>query len=183
MFIRSKSSKMIGVFLNVAILAACNGPKDLFSSGYQSAVVLGRVENVVLEESKLKLKARIDTGAGISSIHAENVEIVKGAGLTPDRVSFKIHDSSGRVVKLEREIVEWMRVKRKGVAGYIQRPVVVMDLCLGGKQIEARVNLANRTRFIYPLLVGRNVLKAGDFLIDPAKTFLEHPGCTWRRKK
>jgi hypothetical protein len=151
----------------------------------ETGTVLGRVENVVLQDSKLKLKARIDTGAGVSSVHAEIIEVVKAdtSGASRDRIVFRISDSSGRLVKFDREVEEWMRVKRKGVSGFIDRPVVLMDLCLGGKQIEVRVNLANRSRFLYPLLIGRNALKAGDFLIDPAKTFLEHPGCSWKSKK
>jgi hypothetical protein len=52
-----------------------------------------------------------------------------------------------------------------------------MDFCIGGKRIEARVNLAKRDRFIYPLLVGRNLLKAGDFLINPAKKFMSVARC------
>jgi hypothetical protein len=151
-----------------------------------TGIVLGRVENVVLQDSELKLKARIDSGAGVSSVHAEILEIVKAnpaGAASHDRIVFRIRDTSGRVVKLEREVIEWMKVKRKGVTGFIDRPVVLMDFCLGGKQIEARVNLANRSRFIYPLLIGRNVLKAGGFLIDPSETFLEHPGCKWRTKK
>lgn len=148
-------------------------------------VILGRVENVVLQDSKLKLKARMDTGAGVSSIHAEILQVMKAdsSGVSRDRIIFHLKDKSGRLVRLERDVQEWMRVKRKGNAGFIERPVVLMDFCIGGRIIEARVNLANRSRFIYPLLIGRNVLKAGDFLIDPSRKFVEHPGCNWKAKK
>jgi hypothetical protein len=53
----------------------------------------------------------------------------------------------------------------------------MMDICLGGKQIEGRVNLTDRSTFLYPVLLGRNILKAGDFLIDPERNFMEHPSC------
>ena len=171
--------------LALALLVTCFSPRELVSSeGKRSGIVLGRVENVVLEDAALKLKARIDTGAGVSSVHAEILDVFRAdaTGVFRDRIVFRLSDTSGRVVRLERDVLEWMRVKRKGVSGFIDRPVVLMDFCLGGKQIEARVNLANRSRFIYPLLIGRNVLKAGGFLIDPSKTFMEHPGCDWRTK-
>jgi len=173
----------LSLALAFAMLVTCSSPRELArSEGKNTGIVLGRVENVVLEDSALKLRARIDTGAGVSSVHAEILDVVKvdATGVPRDRIVFRIRDTSGRVVKLERDVVEWMRVKRKGVSGFTNRPVVLMDFCLGGKQIEARVNLANRSRFIYPLLIGRNVLKAGGFLIDPGKKFMEHPGCDWR---
>jgi hypothetical protein len=52
-----------------------------------------------------------------------------------------------------------------------------MDMCLAGKKLEGRFNLANRDDFLYPVLVGRNLLKTGDFLIDPKRKFVEEPGC------
>jgi hypothetical protein len=151
----------------------------------EQKIILGRVENVILQDSAIKLKARIDTGAGVSSLHADDLTIISADKMkgVPARVNFRVRDASGRIVRLERDVVDWMRVKRKGDKGYIRRPVVMMDFCLAGKQIEARVNLANRSRFLYPLLVGRNLLKTGDFLIDPAQTFLTNPGCRWKKNR
>jgi hypothetical protein len=167
------------------LMTSLNPRNQGYSQCGDARVILGRVENVVLQDSKLKLKARIDTGAGVSSIHADILEIKKAgpSGTPRDRIIFRLRDKGGRVVRLERDVQEWMRVKRKGTAGFIDRPVVLMDFCLGGKVVEARVNLANRSRFLYPLLIGRNVLKAGDFLIDPSRAFLEHPGCKWKAKE
>jgi hypothetical protein len=54
---------------------------------------------------------------------------------------------------------------------------VILDICLGGKRLEGRFNLADRELFLYPVLVGRNILRTGDFLIDPKGKFMEHPGC------
>jgi hypothetical protein len=79
---------------------------------------------------------------------------------------------------VERTIVNWANIKSKSAqGGYAKRPVVMMDFCLGGRRIEGRVNLADRGTFIYPVLMGRNILKAGDFLIDPERKFMERPGC------
>jgi hypothetical protein len=43
-----------------------------------------------------------------------------------------------------------------------------MRLRLGEKEREVRVNLTNRKRFIYPLLLGREAILAFNGLIDPA---------------
>lgn len=50
----------------------------------------------------------------------------------------------------------------------IQRPVVLMKIRLADKERTIRVNLTNRKRFIYPLLLGREAIKAFDGLIDPS---------------
>ena len=56
------------------------------------------------------------------------------------------------------------------------RPVILLRICLGGVRKEAEVNLVDRSRFKYPLLIGRSFL-AGDFLIDSDQTYLLKPLC------
>jgi hypothetical protein len=43
----------------------------------EERVVIGRVENVVLDDLDMKLKARVDTGAGVSSLNAKILKIIK----------------------------------------------------------------------------------------------------------
>jgi hypothetical protein len=140
--------------------------------------IIGRVEYAILQDYRIKYKARIDTGAGVSSLDAKVLEIQKSKNKTkPDRVIFEIYDEEGKPKRLNLPIVEWQNIKKKGLVGFSKRPVVMLDVCLGGRQIEARVNLEDRHQFLYPFLVGRNMLKAGDFLIDPSQTYMEHPAC------
>lgn len=147
-------------------------------------VTIGRVEKVYVEDAKFKASARIDTGAGVSSINAEIIEIRppedKG---DKEVVVFKVLDDEDHIITLKREIVDWQNIKKKAMKdGYLKRPVVMMDFCIAGKRVEARVNLADREHFLYPVLIGRNVLKAGDFVIDPAKTFTHKPTCPKRKR-
>jgi hypothetical protein len=139
--------------------------------------VIGWIEYVALEGTNIVVKARIDTGAGLASVHAEIVEIKKSKDGTTEKVVFRIVDKDGNKKTMQRTIVEWINIKKKGGDGYIKRPVIKLDFCLGGKQVEARANLADRSDFLYPVLIGRNVLKAGDYMIDPEKTFTHEPGC------
>ena len=139
--------------------------------------VIGWIEYVAIEGTDIVVKARIDTGAGLASVHAEIVEITKSADGAKEKVVFRIVDKDGNKKIMQRTIVEWINIKKKGGAGYIKRPVIKLDFCLGGKQVEARANLADRSDFLYPVLIGRNVLKAGDYMIDPEKTFTHEPGC------
>ncbi|MBY0354362.1 MAG: RimK/LysX family protein [Rickettsiales bacterium] len=145
--------------------------------------VVGWVEKVMLEDVSITLKARMDTGAGLSSVDAEIVQLIPSEGKgKPERTIFQVKDEHGETKTLERDIVKWINIKKKGADGFIRRPVVRMDFCLGGKKIEGRVNLAERSGFLYPLLIGRNILKTGDFLIDPTRTFTHKPGCGVAKK-
>lgn len=139
--------------------------------------VIGWIEYVTLEDADIVVKARIDTGAGLASINAEIVEVKKSDDGATEKVVFRVVDKDGNKKTMQRTIVEWINIKKKGAEGSIKRPVIKLDFCLGGKQVEARVNLADRSDFLYPVLIGRNVLKAGDFMIDPEKTFTHEPGC------
>ena len=140
-------------------------------------VIIGRVENVVMQDAGMKLKARIDTGAGVSSIHAQNLRVARASdGI--ERVKFDLKDENGKTTAVERKILEWAEIKSEGGKARVRRPVVTLDICLGGKRLEGRFNLTDRSRFLYPVLVGRNILKTGDFLIDPKRKFVEPPGCS-----
>jgi hypothetical protein len=97
-------------------------------------------------------------------------------------VRFEVTVDGGKDIVLSRPLVEWVNIKLKASkktpdGGFTKRPVVRMDLCLGGKVIDGRVNLADRSHMLYPLLVGRNTLKTADFLVDVRKKFTHKPRC------
>jgi hypothetical protein len=128
-----------------------------------------------LQDIHLKLKARIDTGAGVSSINAKTIEIKQTAD--GERIVFQVKDEQGKAKTIERKIVEWAQIKVLGTSRKNRRPVVIMDFCLGGKKLEGRVNLTDRSGFLYPVIIGRNILITGRFLIDPSQKFMKEPGC------
>jgi len=68
----------------------------------KSAPIIGRVEYVVMEDVRMKLKARIDTGAGVSSIDAKIVEIKPAADGSREKVTFQIKDDEGKIKSLEQ---------------------------------------------------------------------------------
>lgn len=138
-------------------------------------VILGRVENVVLRDFGVKLKARIDTGAGVSSVHAKILEIKKTD--KGERVRFEIEDGDGGTKKLWRDVVGWANIKVMNSDDRSRRPIVRLSICLGGKKLKGRMNLNDRGEFLYPMLIGRNLLNTGKFLVDPSRKFLVDPGC------
>lgn len=171
----------------IILLAAAGGymVRPYLPLSLDDRPVIGRVERVYVKDAKFLTTARIDTGAGVSSINAEIVKVVppKEEG-GKETVVFKVLDDEKHIITLTREIVDWQNIKKKGAKnGYSKRPVVMMNICVAGRLLEARVNLADRTQFLYPVLIGRNLLKMGDFMIDPAQKFTHKPFCPRSKKR
>jgi len=117
---------------------------------------LGAVEQVLILPWKVKLSARIDTGASSSSLHAQDIHV------KDDHVEFKLAEPGGsRQVNLP--LHGWRRIRTSGGGG--RRPAVRVQLCIGGQLISATVNLIDRSGMNYPLLIGRDVL-ANRFVVD-----------------
>ncbi len=140
---------------------------------------IGWVEKVGVYDADIVLKARIDTGAGMSSVNADIIRILPSEEKdAPDRVVYRIHDEGTKTKTMRSDIVEWQNIKKKDSKDFIRRPVVRMSLCIGKKKITGRVNLADRSHFLYPVLIGRNFLRTGDYMVDSRKTFTREPRCS-----
>ena len=141
--------------------------------GVTAREVAGWIERVRLEPSGLELQAKLDTGAETSSLHAEQIEAYSREGR--QYLRFSVANRQGESRLLEGPLVRRVKIKRHTGASQV-RPVILLQICLGGVRKEAEVNLVDRGRFNYPLLIGRSFL-AGDFLIDSDRTFLLEPIC------
>lgn len=51
----------------------------------------------------------------------------------------------------------------------VQRPVVLATIVVAGKPFRIRVGVTDRSRMRYPVIVGRDILRSGYFLIDPTR--------------
>jgi hypothetical protein len=94
----------------------------------------------------------------------------------PELITFKLTSRRGREVIFTEPVVRWVSIRRRG-GGTIVRPVVNMDLCIGGIRVNGEVNLADRSGFNYPLLVGRNMLSEAGIAIDSRKIFAARKAC------
>lgn len=137
--------------------------------------VIGKVERVGVEAMDTVVKARIDTGAAVTSLNARILEVTQSTGSDKaDRVKFEVKDDDGESRVLDKDVIEWQKIKNKGETGYTRRPVVKLDLCLGGKEVHGRVNLVDRSNFKYQLLIGRNFLESSDFVVDARTELTRH---------
>jgi len=134
---------------------------------------LGWVEKVRLYPGGLILQAKLDTGAEFCSLNAANLTEFPRKG--EKWVRFQVANHLGEKRTFEYPVRRMAKIKRRG-GGHHQRPVVKMGICLGNFFEEVEVNLADRTGFIYPLLIGRNFM-SGKIVIDPAVMFTVEPSC------
>ena len=139
---------------------------------------LGWLEWAWLEPGHARLKAKLDTGARTSSLHALAIERFARDGR--DWVRFEVplaprSPRAGSTLRLERPLLREARIKTHG-GGAVARPVVEIALCVGGLAFTTPVTLTDRSRFNYPLLLGRRAL-AGRAQVDAAQKFLHDDGC------
>lgn len=132
--------------------------------------IIGQVEHVTILPYDVKLKARIDTGAEGSSLSATNIVPFERDGKKWLRFSI-VHPDANEPVVIESAVVDTVKIKRHDSEGQ-KRPVVKLLIKIGGKTIENEFSLTDRSKFEYPVLVGRNLL-SGRFLVDVNKRFAD----------
>ncbi|MDH3519172.1 MAG: RimK/LysX family protein [Myxococcales bacterium] len=126
----------------------------------------------------LGLRAKLDTGARSSALHVENIELRPHGHV---RFDVMLHrKKSDRRVHIEAPISRRARVRSS--SGHMElRYFVMAELRLGPVVEVVEVNLMDRQRMIYRMLLGRSAL-AGRFLIDVARqNLLERPRRAARR--
>ena len=75
------------------------------------------------------------------------------------------HPVKKKEYPLEKPVARIAQIKKRGEKGFTKRPAVELDLILGEVTKRVKVNLADRTGFEYPLLIGRDFLR-GVALVD-----------------
>ncbi|MCV6596615.1 MAG: RimK/LysX family protein [Mangrovicoccus sp.] len=133
--------------------------------------VIGEAENVHLPEFNVTWPARIDTGATTTSIHATKIEDFERDG--NPWVRFHItNDEAGIDIEAQRKVARIAKIKKRGDEDYHERYVVVMDLKIGDVERRIEVNLADRTGFEFPVLIGRNYLE-DTALVDVSRAYIQ----------
>lgn len=133
--------------------------------------VLGWREWVALPELGVRsVKAKLDTGARTSSLHAFRMKRFTRDG-TP-MVRFEVHPvqrSTAASVTVEAEVVE-ERVVRNSGGQEERRPVIVTPVELGGERWPIELTLTRRDSMGFRMLLGRQALR-GRALVDPGRSY------------
>jgi ribosomal protein S6--L-glutamate ligase len=116
------------------------------------------------------IKARVDSGAKTSSMHAFNIHSFKRNGQS--WVSFEVHpvqNDRKTTVRCESPIVDRRYVKSSSGTRE-KRYVISAPLQMGGDVWEIELTLSNRDTMGYRMLLGREAMN-GRMLVDPAESF------------
>lgn len=148
------------------------------SSKTPAKVIAGWVEKISFPEKNVVVKAKLDTGAATSSIHATNIEFFKKNKKRWVRFElvFKgVRDEAVTTIKMERPNIRRVKIKNHdGV--YDLRGVVRLDFCFDGRLHEAEFTLTDRSEYIYPILLGREFLEEVA-IVDPSQLFRTLKSC------
>ncbi len=114
-----------------------------------------------------KLKAKIDTGARTSAIHATNIQIYHKNGA--EMVKFQIYQSKSHL-NIDTELISYKKIKSS--FGHTEtRPTVYMKIQIGAEIWFTEITLAQRAKLTYPMLIGRNSLNK-KHIIHSHKSYL-----------
>ena len=142
----------------------------------QSPLIAGWSETVAFSGLGLSRKAKLDTGARTSSLHARDIQIFEKDGAQWVRFSVSFGPAGQKT--FERPVHRISTVKRAGTAPE-KRPVVLLDACVAGIHRRSEFNLKNREGMRYPVLIGRLFL-GGNVLVDASVKNLHEGRCPVR---
>ena len=140
--------------------------------------IYGYVEKATLLDHNLLLSAKLDTGAKSASLNATNITEIEVKGVPYLRFTVPTKEEN---YIFECEYIGRVKIKVRASEANpgllkstpMKRPVVLLNIKLGDKVRAIQVNLTNRKRFIYPLLLGRDAIIDFNGAVDPALTFTE----------
>ena len=134
---------------------------------------LGWAERVALPDLGLPaIKAKIDTGARTSALHAFQIEPF-GPAEAP-MVRFGIHPIPGRtdvVIYSSAPVIDQREVTSSNGEREV-RCVITTRVSIGERTWPIEVTLANRETMTYRMLLGRQAIR-GDVHVDPATSYLQ----------
>lgn len=113
------------------------------------------------------LKAKIDTGARTSALHASSILELPG-----DRVRFTVEPAPKHpeiTVAIETAIVDRREVTSSNGDQEV-RPVIATTIEIAGRTWPIEITLTNRDQMLSRMLLGRQALQHG-VLIDPSSRY------------
>lgn len=118
-----------------------------------------------------RIKAKIDTGARSSAIHAFDIEEYQRAGSLWLRFNLHPLQRSHEVIVPARARVVDRRQIRSSTGHQRLRWVIRTDVVLGDQRFPIELTLSRRDEMGFRMLLGRQALR-GRFLVDPGRSFL-----------
>ena len=115
------------------------------------------------------IKAKMDTGARTSSLHATHISESDNSGKKYVTFRLKNIGNNTKYKFFKSELKEWRIVKNSG-GDEEYRPVINTKIKIGKKTMNIELTLTQRSRMSYEMLIGRTALRK-KFLIDSGRSY------------
>lgn len=117
------------------------------------------------------IKAKVDTGAATSALHAIHIHRFQKNGV--DRVVFEVHPIQRRTDVTVRCIADVVaeRIITSSTGHRERRIVVRTPLLVAGRRWPIKLTLTNRDSMGFRMLLGRRAMQ-GRLLVDPSASYL-----------
>ena len=113
------------------------------------------------------IKAKVDTGAKSSSVHAWDIDV------DGEEVRFNLHplqDDESIVIAAVAPLVEHREVRSSN--GEVDvRPVIRTPAVVRGQRFDIELSLTSRDEMGFRMLLGRSAMRRR-FVVDPGKSFV-----------
>lgn len=115
-------------------------------------------------------RAKIDTGARTSAIHASQQKLLRRDGA--DWVEFHVPvPGTPRTTRCRARLVESRAIKNtSGIPE--DRYVIETTLVMGGRRWPIEISLADRENMGFDLILGRTAIRRRRILVNPGKSYL-----------
>jgi hypothetical protein len=139
-------------------------------SGATSKPVIGWREWVALPDLGVDwVKAKVDTGAKSSSLHAWDIEVDNATGVVGFNLR-PLQDDESIVIAATAMLVDHREVRSSN--GEVEvRPVIRTSALVVGQKLDIELGLTSRDEMGFRMLLGRSAVRRR-FVIDPGRSFL-----------
>lgn len=115
------------------------------------------------------VRAKIDTGARTSALHAAGIERFERDGIS--WVRFSPLTGQKNELRCEAPLVHHRHIKNTG-GSTEERPIIETTLVLGRYRWLIEVSLTNRDNMEFDLIVGRTAVRRHRMVVNPGRSYI-----------